>query len=533
MNDAQQNRPPCLLHEDEDILVVDKPAGWNTHAPSPHAGEGTYDWLRHREPRWAQLAIVHRLDRDTSGVMVFAKTAQAARSLVAQFRARQVHKRYLLLTDALPPPGELRVATGIAREGNRFVPRPTGPGIAEAVTIFRTLGGQGPHRLLAAEPLTGRTHQIRVHAASRGFPVLGDTLYGGAAAVRLCLHAARIGLRHPRNSEWLEFSSPMPDFAARPGDALRKAIIDPASTDAYRLVHGAADGWPGWYLDRLGPWLLSQSATDPGKEQQRMLASMPASGAYHKHLSRKVGRLKAEEACPVHLSGEIAPDRFVVRENGLRFELGFGEGYSVGLFLDQRDNRRRLLVNHVAAGFPLFPQGAAGRRVLNSFAYTCGFSVCAAASGASVTSLDLSRRFLDWGRRNFELNGLDPRAHDFIYGDAFDWLRRLQRKSRMFDAILLDPPTFSRTKDGSTFSATRDFGRLVHCALPLLAPGGVLFTSTNAAQLRPAAFLDAVHAAVKGAGRRIEREHYAPQPPDFPITRAEPGYLKTAWLRVL
>lgn len=533
MDDARQSQPPCLLHEDEDILVVDKPGGWNTHAPSPHAGEGIYDWLRHREPRWARLAIAHRLDRDTSGVMVFAKTAQAARSLVTQFRERKVRKHYLLLTDGLPPTGELRVTTGVARKGNRYVPCSPEPGVAEAVTVFRPLGGQGSHRLLDAEPLTGRTHQIRVHAAACGFPVLGDALYGGASAERLCLHAASIALHHPRSGEWLEFSSPMPDFAASSRDALRRAIIDPASTDAYRMVHGAADGWPGWYVDRLGSWLLSQSATDPDEEQRRLLAAMPASGTYHKRLSREVGRLTAKDACPVHLSGQFAPDRFVVRENGLQFELGFSEGYSVGLFLDQRDNRRRLLVNHVAAGFPLFPQGPTGRRVLNAFAYTCGFSVCAAAAGASVASLDLSRRFLDWGRRNFELNGLDPRAHDFIYGDAFDWLRRLQRKRRMFDAILLDPPTFSRTKDGNTFSATQDYGRLVSGALPLLAPGGVLFASTNAAQLRPAAFLDVLRTAVQAAGRRVEREHYAPQPPDFPITREEPGYLKTAWLKVL
>ena len=67
--------PRCVLHEDEHLLVVRKPAGWNTHAPSPHAGEGIYDWLRHREPRWASLAIVHRLDKDTSGVLVFGEDA--------------------------------------------------------------------------------------------------------------------------------------------------------------------------------------------------------------------------------------------------------------------------------------------------------------------------------------------------------------------------------------------------------------------------------------------------------------------------
>ena len=123
-------------------------------------------------------------------------------------------------------------------------------------------------------------------------------------------------------------------------------------------------------------------------------------------------------------------EELVIRENGVNFAIRFNEGASVGLFLDQRDNRRRLLTNHVAAGFPLFPNGAAGVQVLNVFAYTCAFSVCAARAGATTTSLDLSRKYLDWGRRNFQLNGLDPAQHDFIYGDAFDWLRRLAKKGR-------------------------------------------------------------------------------------------------------
>src|SRR5262245_50651528 len=76
---------PCVIFEDEDLLVVNKPAGMNTHAPSPYAGEGIYDWLRHREPRWATLATIHRLDKETSGVIVFSKNQAANRSLTTQF----------------------------------------------------------------------------------------------------------------------------------------------------------------------------------------------------------------------------------------------------------------------------------------------------------------------------------------------------------------------------------------------------------------------------------------------------------------
>src|SRR5437762_14022846 len=100
---ATTRDPLLILFEDEHLLVVNKPAGMNTHAPSPFAGEGLYDWLRNREPRWASLAIIHRLDKETSGVMVFAKTPLANRSLTKQFTERAVQKKYLLITDRPPP----------------------------------------------------------------------------------------------------------------------------------------------------------------------------------------------------------------------------------------------------------------------------------------------------------------------------------------------------------------------------------------------------------------------------------------------
>ena len=133
---------------------------------------------------------------------------------------------------------------------------------------------------------------------------------------------------------------------------------------------------------------------------------------------------------------------------------------------------------------------------------------------------------------NFALNGLDPSQHDFIYGDTFDWMRRLAKKGRAFDVIVLDPPTFSQSKESGTWQAEKDYGKLVAAALPLLKPQSVLLASTNAARLEPEDFLEVLRAAVTKSGRKILQQHYVPQPPDFPITRAEPAYLKTVWLRV-
>jgi 23S rRNA (cytosine1962-C5)-methyltransferase len=108
----------------------------------------------------------------------------------------------------------------------------------------------------------------------------------------------------------------------------------------------------------------------------------------------------------------------------------------------------------------------------------------------------------------------------------------LAKKQRLYDAVLLDPPTFSQSKESGVFRADKDYGRLVTAALPLLRTGGVLFASTNAADWPPEEFLAAVAAAIHTANRQVLQQHYVPQPPDFPISRAEPAYLKTVWLRV-
>lgn len=526
---------PLILFEDEHLLVVNKPAGMNTHAPSPFAGEGIYEWLKNREPRWARLAIIHRLDKETSGVMVFGKTPEANRSLTEQFTNREVRKKYRLLTDRPVKFEKRTVVSALVRVGEKYASRSLHAGADRAETRFQVVEKNGGRTLMEAEPVTGRTHQIRVHTAVEGFPILGDILYGGTAAKRVCLHATELKLRHPVTNIEMTFSSPE-DFEAEARQELRLLCNPSATTNAFRIIHGAADGWPGWYVERLGEYLLSQAEhrLDSAQEAElrRLMELYGARGVYHKILTRQVRKTSAAEASPQLVIGEAAPDTFTIRENDVKFELSFGEGYSVGLFLDQRDNRRRLLVNHIAAEFPVFPNGVAGAEVLNIFAYTCAFSVCAAKAGARTTSLDLSKKYLEWGRRNFVLNGLDAGAHDFIFGDAFDWMRRLAKKGRTFDAILLDPPTFSQSKTAGTFQAEKDYGRLVDAALPLLKPNGALFASTNATRLEPEKFLEIVSARIRSADRKILQQHYVPQPPDFPITREEPGYLKTVWMRL-
>ena len=533
---------PCVIFEDEHLLVLNKPAGLNTHAPGPFAGEGLYDWLRHREPRWASLAIIHRLDKETSGLIVFSKTPVANRSLTEQFTHRRVRKRYILLTDRTVSKRHSLIRTALVRAGDKYVSRPVSSGSLVAETRFelpeRALGSsESAYTTVSAEPLTGRTHQIRVHAAELGFPILGDARYGGTSSPRLCLHASELAILHPVSGEELVFRA-VPEFSADPALALRAALIDPQTTTAFRIAHGASDALDGCYAEVLGSYLLSQSAEPVSTADKVRLTAFAKSssvrGGYHKHLSPNPAGVSPERAAPYLEFGSPAPERFTVLENGLRFELSFSEGYSVGLFLDQRDNRHRILTGHVAADFPLFESSKASHKpeVLNAFAYTCGFSVCAAKAGCRATSLDLSKKYLEWGKRNFQLNQLAPAEHDFIYGDVFDWFRRLEKKKRTFDVILLDPPTFSRSKHFGPFRASKDYRKLIELSLPLLNEQGVLFASTNTADWPAQDFLNTVRDSAAAAGRPILREHYFPQPPDFPISRAEPAYLKTVWLRV-
>ena len=160
----------------------------------------------------------------------------------------------------------------------------------------------------------------------------------------------------------------------------------------------------------------------------------------------------------------------IASEWHLRFGIDFGTGYSPGLFLDQRENRR--YVRHIAP-----------KRLLNCFAYTCSFSVCAACSGASTFNIDLSKKYLTRGRKNFALNNLPTLDHRFIADDVRSVLPRLGRRGERFDAIILDPPTFSRAPGGKPFRVEDDFEHLLIRALALAERDAHVLISTNCSAL--------------------------------------------------
>lgn len=270
-----------------------------------------------------------------------------------------------------------------------------------------------------------------------------------------------------------------------------------AATNIYRLADGAGDGLPGVFIDSCdGHWLVqTQDAPWP----DGLETTQPSAGwrsLWWKRLDQQV------KEPPRHMAGESAAV-FPVRELGLTYELDFRAGYSQGLFIDQRVQKAWVQQN-------VQP----GQRVLNLFAYTCAFSVIAAARGAETTSVDLSRSYLEWGKRHFALNALDPAAHFFCKGDTADWLRRFAAKGRAWHGIVLDPPTFSRNDDGTVFRVEKDFPALTAACLRVLAPGGWLLCSTNHRALPDKQFLALIRRGAEEAGRRIHCEPGA-LPPDF------------------
>lgn len=224
-----------IVHADADIVVVDKQAGLVTH-PAPGHWSGTLmNGLLHHFPETASLpraGIVHRLDRDTSGLLVTARTEAAFAALTAQLAARAMGRTYCAVTPArIPDAGVVDAAIGRDPRNRLKMAVQTGPGAKPARTDYRVLARGERQALVACRLHTGRTHQIRVHLQSIGCPIVGDAVYGGDAAggfARQALHAWSLALAHPRSGIAVRFDAPIPADLAGLLDACGLAAPDKA-----------------------------------------------------------------------------------------------------------------------------------------------------------------------------------------------------------------------------------------------------------------------------------------------------------------
>lgn len=262
---------------------------------------------------------------------------------------------------------------------------------------------------------------------------------------------------------------------------LRADLIRNEQLTAYRLITGHAEKLPGIVAERYGSVIILQwheGADCPTPKVLRWIAEwyadrFNADAVYLKQFQKdRSSRVVADDdpmVSPSPYWGRPVDPEISVLENGLTFIIKPYVGYSVGLFLDQRNNRAEIR------------SLASGRRVLNAFAYTCGFSVAAAVGGArEIVSVDISPKALEWGKRNFQANGLDPAVAEFYVADTLDFLRRTAKRNRRYDLIIIDPPTFARRrKSRNVFNIRKDLIPLIRSAADVLDTEGVLLVSTN------------------------------------------------------
>ena len=229
---APEEIPLTIVYQDADIIVVDKPPGLTVHPAPGHPGGTLVNALLAAVPDLREVSgtlrpgIVHRLDKDTSGLIVVAKNNRALRALQSQLKERRVHKTYVALVEGVPEPREGVIEAPLGRHPKNRKKQAVVAGGREAITRYRVtevLAG-GRYSLVEAEPVTGRTHQIRVHLAAIGHPIVGDAVYGRRSKVigRQFLHASRLGFGMPLGGREVEFESPLPEDLRAALAALRE-----------------------------------------------------------------------------------------------------------------------------------------------------------------------------------------------------------------------------------------------------------------------------------------------------------------------
>jgi len=293
-------------------------------------------------------------------------------------------------------------------------------------------------------------------------------------------------------------------------------------TNAFRLVHGEADGCPSFVCDRYDEWLVVQFMS-AGLEcfREEILAALRSLVEPAGILARNDVPLRSKEGLPretVVLHGDV-PREIEVHEYGVRFLAAPWTGQKTGAFLDQRENRH--FVGTVARG-----------RALDCFSYHGSFALHLARKATHVTALDTSAPALVRAAENATLNSADNIS--FVEANAFDYLREKEREGATFDTIVLDPPAFAKTR-AALPGAIRGYKEINLRAMRLLAPGGLLYTASCSFHLTKPLFLEMLQDAAADSGRRVTIRALTGQPIDHPevLTIPETGYIKGALLEVM
>lgn len=293
---------------------------------------------------------------------------------------------------------------------------------------------------------------------------------------------------------------------------LRLKLLKLEETNAFRLIHGEGDGIPGLIIDYYDKnWVIQAHSSGIYFQIENIANAIKENFSdYCETIYCKSSGTLPNTGKDFFLHGDKA--EVIAKENNILFAVNWVEGQKTGFFLDQRDNRK--LLGHYAKG----------KRVLNTFCYTGGFSVYAMSAGAQlVTSVDISEKAVALAERNMELN-YDDCNHEAVASDVFDFLKE---HNQQYDLIVLDPPAFAKSIK-SKHTATQAYKRLNIAGLKSLAPKGILFTFSCSQVIDDVLFYNTIAAAAIETGRNIRVLHKLSQGPDHPtnIYHPEGHYLK-------
>lgn len=550
-------RASWILYEDDALIVINKPARVSSEAAKAEVPDDIVSRLKAflaSRGDDSYLGIHQRLDRDTSGVLVYARQKAANASLAEQFEKRLAAKRYVAAVENYrgPKAQVLRHRLLPLTRGRVEVAGPHDRRGLDAETRIEVIAEVGSRTLLRCELVTGRTHQIRVQLSAIGCAVAGDSLYGAVPASRMLLHAEDIALIHPLDGRKLSFSAPLPPafdawmrdaevFDADMGlfnSALEDALLARYAlgrlseagdkTDAFRLVNEDGDGMPGFALDAYGRALVAHFYSERCVEhRERILdavASLGFDSVYAKFRPRQANVIvdsAREEYAPAEpVRGQATDAEFVVHERGIPYLVRLGDGLSTGIFLDQRENRSRVR------------ELARGATVLNLFSYTCAFSSAALVGGAArVVSVDASRDVLERGARNVALLENISGSHETIAADVFDVLERYAKGRTRFDLVVVDPPTYSTTKV-SRFRSGNDWRPLAELVLRVTASNGRVLFCSNDRRMVLKKFRRLLHEGAADAGRAVQQMKDIATPRDFPVAAGAESHLKSVLVTV-
>jgi len=304
----------------------------------------------------------------------------------------------------------------------------------------------------------------------------------------------------------------------------RKDFFADSTTTSFRVLNGEGDGLGGLTIDYFdGFYLLTWYSLGIYEFKSDILEALKSTvkykGIYQKKRFDSKGKYLDEK--DDFVCGEKAPAPILVKENEVNFAIYLDDGAMVGVFLDQRDVRKTIRDKY-----------AKGKTILNTFSYTGAFSVAAAIGGASkTTSVDLAKRSLPKTSEQFEINNIDVSKQDIIVEDVFNYFKYAVKKNLLFDLVVLDPPSFARSKK-RTFSASKDYVNLLKEAIQITKKGGTIVASTNSANFSMMTFSDFISKSFRELNGKYKVKERFSLPKDFKVLDKfkEGNYLKVVFI---